>query len=426
MKSLNNFLVKKENTNTIISLGLQVLPILIALIYIPLNLSYLGASLWGVYNLSISMLFMTMYVNFGIGPAVNRIIAQNRSLRFQIKLVHSGLFLNLLLVFIIVPTLLFLNDYIISYSIAESLISSGEKEISNLFFWTSLSSGVYILISYFRNIHEGKQNFLLVSILRALISSLLIVSPLFFSTDEISNAGFLIFIILTLFLLLYFFLFTREYFFFSLKKVSKNIMRILLKDGSLITIHSFVNPVFIFFDRFIIGNILGTVSVGIYTSIYDVVSRMIIVPSSISNAYFPAISNNYKSIKLSSKILFNGLKFNLIVSSIALIILVTYGNWLLENWLGIEVEFKFLIPILSLAYFVKGFNLIFLKYYQAMAKFKYTNLLNYSLAFIYFPLIFLSIKLYNITGAALILLLKNVLEIMINFYYLKIIKLKNW
>ena len=65
--------------NSVISLVFQVIPITIAIIFIPINILHLGLELWGLYSLAITLFFLVMYLNFGIGPSVNRLVSEYRS-----------------------------------------------------------------------------------------------------------------------------------------------------------------------------------------------------------------------------------------------------------------------------------------------------------------------------------------------------------
>ena len=148
--------------NSFISFIFLFFPILSALVFIPLNISHLGLSLWGAYNLSISFFFIVMYFNIGIGPSVNRLIAKyiaKGEAKEELHIVHSGFFINLLITIVLISLILIFQNIIIEYSFKKNISSIELNEIKKLFFWTSISSGIYLLISYFRNVLEGRQLF---------------------------------------------------------------------------------------------------------------------------------------------------------------------------------------------------------------------------------------------------------------------------
>tara|TARA_B100001939_G_C16927849_1_gene612560 strand:- start:1426 stop:2052 length:627 start_codon:yes stop_codon:yes gene_type:complete len=202
------------------------------------------------------------------------------------------------------------------------------------------------------------------------------------------------------------------------KLISVKWVKNIINHGILISLHSFINPVFIYFDRFLIGNKLGVDIVGIYTSFYDVISRTTIVPSSISGGLFPAVAAVSDSIINSKKILIKALIVNLIISLIPLTVIFFFGYELLILWLGKEISFSYnyVIIIISFSYFFQGFNLIFLRYLQGIGILKFSLHLNILLFIIYIPLLFFSINEYGVLGVAITFLIKNILELTFNFY----------
>ena len=413
--------------NSLISFFFLFFPVLSALIFIPQNIDHLGFNLWGAYNLSISLFFIVMYFNIGIGPSVNRLIAlhhEKGEIKEELDIVHSGFFLNLLVTFIIISIVIIFKDIIIDFSLKENISLRELNEIKKLFFWTSISSGIYLLISYFRNVLEGRQLFLFVSVARAIIGSFIIIAPLISNKTNLSESGFYIFLILTGILIAYTFYFLRFYEVPKIKSISIISVKKILNQGILMSLHSFINPVFIYFDRFLIGNKLGVDYVGVYTSFYDVISRSTMVPSSISGGLFPAVAAVSDHIKESKKILFKALKINLIISIIPLILIIIFGYELIVLWLGKEISIRYnnVIIIISISYFLQGFNLISLRFLQGVEIFKFSLYLNILLLAIYIPVLFISISSYGVLGVALTFLIKNTIELLFNFYKIKIIK----
>ena len=413
--------------NSLISFVFLFFPVLSALIFIPLNIDHLGLNLWGAYNLSISFFFIVMYFNIGIGPSVNRLIAihhEKGDIKEELDIVHSGFFLNLLITTIIISLILIFQNIIIDYSFKKSISLIELNEIKKLFFWTSISSGMYLLISYFRNVLEGRQLFLFVSIIRAIIGSFIIVAPLTSNKTNLSESGFYIFLMLTVILMAYTFYFMRFYELPKVKSISIKSVKNILNQGILMSLHSFINPVFIYFDRFLIGNKLGVDFVGVYTSFYDVISRITMVPSSISGGLFPAVAAVSNCTKKSKKILFKALKINLIISLLPLIVIILFGYELLVLWLGKEISIGYnnVIIIISISYFLQGFNLIFLRFLQGIEIFKFSLYLNILLLVIYIPVLFFFINSYGVLGVAITFLIKNIIELFFNFYKLNNIK----
>jgi O-antigen/teichoic acid export membrane protein len=64
----------------------------------------------------------------------------------------------------------------------------------------------------------------------------------------------------------------------------------LLSFGGWLTVSNVVGPVMVYFDRFFIAGTLGAAAVAYYTVPYDVLNRMLILPTAIQGVLFPAFA----------------------------------------------------------------------------------------------------------------------------------------
>lgn len=418
-------LIKAESLirkNSLTSLVFQTFPIMTAIIGIPQNIRHLGVEMWGVYSLSISLFFLVMYFNFGIGPAVNRILAEAIGTGKWSKekaVVQTGFFINLAISFLLCFILLFFADGIINYAIEPSANSVELIEIKKLFNWIALGSGLYLVISFFRNVMEGRQKFFLVSLLRAIVGSFILIAPLLSSKHNISNSGLYVFVLLSICLLVYTLVFVKRYSIPKAKYFDRQTAKLIFSQGLVISLHSFFNPVFIYLDRFIIGNLIGTKVVGIYTSFYDLISRTTIIPSSISSALFPAVSSSLHSPDKTKKITIKTFRLLITFSGPPFLILLFFGPHLVNLWLGNDFVSgnKTVIQFLVVGYFIQGINLVFLRYFQAVKEFRFSLYINIGLAILYAPILAALIYRYGLAGAAILFLFKNIAELMLNIWY---------
>lgn len=410
--------------NSLISLVFQAFPILTAIIGIPLNIRHLGVEMWGVYSLSISLFFLVMYFNFGIGPAVNRILAEAIGLRQWSKekaVVQTGFFINLAISITLCCVLLLFSERIINYAIKPLANDVNFLEVERLFTWIALGSGLYLVISFFRNVMEGRQMFFLVSLLRAIIGSFILIAPLLSSKHNISNSGLYVFVLLSICLLIYMLVFVKRYSIPKTKYFDRQTAKLIFSQGWVISLHSFFNPVFIYLDRYIIGNLIGMKVVGIYTSFYDLISRTTIIPSSISSALFPAVSSSLHSLDKTKKITIKTFRLLIIFSGPPFFVLLFFGPYLVNLWLGNDFVSgnQSVIQLLVVGYFIQGFNLVFLRYFQAVKEFRFSLYMNIGLAILYTPILAVLIYRYGLTGAATVFLFKNIVELMLNAWYFK-------
>ncbi|MEM9363420.1 MAG: oligosaccharide flippase family protein [Bacteroidota bacterium] len=423
MKSLSAGRVFK---NGLISICFQGIPIILALIAIPKNIEHIGDTLWGLYSLTITILFLFMYFNFGINPSVNKKLSEalgkNEKKRISI-LLSNGFFFNLassiLLCFLI-------------YFFAPSLVNLFVQEedtihiAETLFRYAAIAGGISLLISFYRNVYEAKQNFLLVSFLRTILSSTILVAPTigYLMGLDIIKSFNLVLVVYFLVWFIYTIIFLKEYSIPKFKLVEKKVFFELLFFGIWITGHSLLNPIYLFLDRFFISSTIGLDEVAFYTTPYDLVSKMTLVSGSITAAFFPAISywhskGDTENLLKSFKKTFGFLFFSLLAVSIVLTLIAPF---FLEFWINTKYMSKStgVFRILVFGYFVSSLSLVFLRFIYGIGIPKYAFFVNLFMVPFYLLLLVALVNLFGIEGAAWSFLIKSVLDFI--FLYIIIIK----
>lgn len=71
--------------------------------------------------------------------------------------------------------------------------------------------------------------------------------------------------------------------------------RELLRIGGWITVSNVVGPLMVYLDRFLIGAVLGAAAVAYYATPFEVVSRLWIIPGAITAVFFPAFATGFRS-----------------------------------------------------------------------------------------------------------------------------------
>jgi O-antigen/teichoic acid export membrane protein len=70
----------------------------------------------------------------------------------------------------------------------------------------------------------------------------------------------------------------------------RELVRPLLTFGGWLTVSNIVGPVMVYFDRFVIAAVLGSAAIAYYTVPYDVLNRMLVIPTAIQGVLFPAFA----------------------------------------------------------------------------------------------------------------------------------------
>ena len=68
-------------------------------------------------------------------------------------------------------------------------------------------------------------------------------------------------------------------------------VRHLLTYGGWLTVSNVVGPLLVYFDRFLIATMLGSVAIAFYTVPYDTLNRLLILPTAIQGVLFPAFAS---------------------------------------------------------------------------------------------------------------------------------------
>lgn len=403
----------------------QVIPIVAALIFIPKNIEKLGVDSWGVYTLATTTIFLIMYFNLGLGPAVNKSLSfyseENQDNRSTI--LQTGLFVNLLSSIIIALILYLFNEAILNLlsdnNLSKEVISSNRK----LFNYAALASGLYLNVSYFRNILESSGKFIIVGLMRSTFSTGVLIAPYFFNSANIHLAMVCVNIIIFTQLLIYTLFVTALFGRFDRMFIRFKGFKAVLIDGIRLSVHSLINPIFIFLDRYLIGILVGLTAVGIYTSIYDLISRITIVASAFSTVIFPEIARYAFNYSKRLELIKSSIQWIIIICIIPCIILFFLGEELFAWWLNVSVmEYTMVIKFLTTAYFIQGINLVLIKSFQSSGYINFTIRTSFYLALLYAPTLYICIKNYGVQWAAIILAIKNIIEFLLYASKLSLLK----
>lgn len=76
----------------------------------------------------------------------------------------------------------------------------------------------------------------------------------------------------------------------STMHIRREHIRELFSFGGWITVSSVVGPIMVYFDRFVIGSVLGLTAVAFYTTPFELVVRLWIIPDAVVSTLFPALT----------------------------------------------------------------------------------------------------------------------------------------
>lgn len=115
-----------------------------------------------------------------------------------------------------------------------------------------------------------------------------------------------------------------------------SMLRPLLAFGGWMSVSNVVSPLLVYLDRFMLGAFTGLSAVGYYTAPFDGVIRMLIVPGSLVNALFPAVSGMHATGDTAGikRVFAKAVRNMSVVLAFPAVILLLFGPYLLRFWLG--------------------------------------------------------------------------------------------
>ncbi|EPK8021201.1 oligosaccharide flippase family protein [Providencia rettgeri] len=296
----------------------------------------LGIELFGLYTLCLAIVGYAGIFDAGISRAVVREIAIYRNnYEEKNRIISNSLFLLSLLSIIGAGALVFFSTSIVTILNVNGLYTSQVKSAIHLI---SIALPIFLLTQVMMAILEGQEKFKLFNFIRTISSSCISFFPAIFVYLSSSNSlifaiiGLLIARIMAL-ILSFYFCFHKEHVKFRLPCI-KIIIR-LIKFGGWITITNIISPIMTYFDRFILSHNMGAQNVAFYTAPSEGISRISIIPSALSRAIFPKLSNA-KNKKERLEYEKTGLLLMFIISSPIFILGFLFSKDILEAWMGTE------------------------------------------------------------------------------------------
>lgn len=347
--SNSTYTSKKVLNKAIFNIGFQIIPIAAALILTPFLIETMGKDFWAKYSTGVSLIFLSNYFSFGIGPTLNRRVSQiiglkkHNRIKDELKECVSFSYLLGVIFFILLQIVLILSYQSQGFSILKSFSDY-------TFYFTILCVFFlsFVIIPY-KSLLESFSDFYFLAIARALTASMLFIIPfLYILLSEVFLTGIAI-TLLVIYLTIYLIYFLRvksfqeELSFTMDPPIGMDVVRNLfkfeigfLKETYWFSLFFITSAAVLFFDRFYYPIFFDTQVISDQVTLLDLFNRVAIVTGTISLVYFSAISVWYQEKKI------NKIKINLRIQLIGVsglflgIILFSYFflNDILSWWLG--------------------------------------------------------------------------------------------
>jgi len=325
--------------NTLWNIFSSIAPLTVAVFIIPFLVRRLGVERFGILSIAWVMIGYFSLFDLGLGRAITRLVAEKRGSGNEEDIpavVWTGLLLMLVLgitgaVVIILFAPWFCGRVL---NIPVTLL----KETTQVFIIIGFAIPFVIVSTGLRGFIEAYQRFDLSMMVSTPLGIVTFVGPAF----ALLFTNHLGIVVGTLFIgrLMAVAVYLKICFSLSPKlrypiAPNRALARQMLGYGGWITVSNIVGPLMVYLDRFFIGAMLSLAAVAYYTTPYDIVTKLLLIPTALTGVLFPAFSAAAGPDKgYTMRILERGVKYVCLIMLPASLVIMSFASEGLLFWLG--------------------------------------------------------------------------------------------
>lgn len=404
--------------------------ILVALLYTPIMIRLLGQSEYGLYAMIGSLIAYFSVLDLGLGNAIVRYTSRNRAVGDkQIEAKLNGMFLILYLIIGILTILIGAIIYFYIDDIFTNGLSTSElRKAKIMVIIITINFAFSFPLAIFGSIIQAYERFVifkLVEIVRILAVPIITLPFLYLGFGSVAmvvivsvvNIGSL------LFNLYYCFKYIKIKFHFG--KIDLTLLKEILGYSFFVFLGVIVDQIYWNTDQFILGALVGTVSVAIYAIAMQFINMYKRFSTSISGLFLPRASIMVARKSSNEEITNEMIKYGRIQYTIMAYILtgfILFGRPFINFWAGTNYDTAYIITLIIMIPFtiplIQNFGISIL-YAKNLQKFRSLVLILISILniIITIPLVQKYSGIGAAIGTAISLTLGN--TVIMNVYYHK-------
>lgn len=407
--------------NTFINLIGQGLPLLVAVVAIPIIVRGMGMDRFGL--LSLVWVFMGSFAIFdlGLGRATTKFVAEalcSGNHEEVPLIVWTAVTVQAILGVVGGVVLLGITTYLVVnvLNIPIYLIT----EAKNIFYLIAVFVPVVLITGSFSGVLEAAQRFDYVNIVRISSSTLSYILPIVGLLLGFGLPGIVALIMSAKFVCLVALIALNFRILPGLKKYSVSLSHFprLFSFGGWVMISNILGPIIYYLDRFIIGSFLTMAAVTYYTVPFEMTSRIAIISGSLAMTLFPAFSALGSTRREELQRLYvRSIKYILLITGPIILILLVFADSILRIWIGEDFAHQstLVFQLLLVGYLVALIHPVSGGLIQGLGR---PDIIP-KLYLAYFPfniaLVWLFVHTMGIIGAALFFVLRAMIETVIYF-----------
>lgn len=323
----------------------QAVPLGAAIVAIPFLVKGLGTDRFGILTLAWVVIGYFSLFDFGMGRALTKLVSQELAAGRDegVPKLVWGAFLSMGVLSIVATLVMMIaSPWLVQHALKIPLALRDETR--GAFDVLALCIPVVIFTTGLRGILEAHMQFALTNTIRVPLGLFMFIGPM--GVMPFTHSLVVIVAVLAVARLaaaiVHWFLCLRIM--PSLRHVhwpSWSDIRPLVNLGGWMTLTNVVSPLMVSVDRFIISALISVAAVAYYTTPYEAVTKLLVVPVAISGVLFPAFSATHERDPNATARLFErGTKFVLCCLFPVSLIVATFAHALMHLWLGPEFADK--------------------------------------------------------------------------------------
>lgn len=316
-------------------------PLLVAIVAIPILIQEMGLERFGVLTIAWMVVGYFSLFDLGLGRALTKLVSEKLgngidddvpALIWTAMLLMGALGL-LGMLFVMAGSAWLVGDIL---SIPPEL----QSETLVAFYLLAASIPIVISSTGLRGVLEAYQRFDIVNAVRIPLGIFTFLGPVLvlpFSNSLIPVVGVLVVARLISWCA---YVVSCRYIQPNLRRsvnIDRAMIRPLISFGSWMTVSNIVSPIMVYMDRFLIGSVISMAAVSYYATPYEVVTKLLIVPSALMGVMFPAFAAVYEHNK-PRVVYFYGRTVSYVFLALypAVLIIVTFSYEGISLWLGVD------------------------------------------------------------------------------------------
>jgi O-antigen/teichoic acid export membrane protein len=411
--------------NTIWNLIGTGLPLVMGVFTIPYLVRHLGVEAFGILTLVWTLIGYFSLFDFGLGRALTQQVASSLAHRDQASIsaiVKSG-FLFTLMTGLVGGLVLAAVAHPLAYTIlkvAETL----QHDTTICLLLAAFGIPLTTLTTGVRGVLEAYEDFKSINVLRIVLGVANFGLPalsIFLGYTSLAAIVATLIAARVVVLLLHFQLLPSKLGNHGLTgQISFARIKTLLSFGAWMTVSNIISPLMVTADRFIVAAILGAGMVAYYTVPFEMLIRLLILPGALTAALFPRLTALIRVDKAMATILYKkSLKMIGMVMLPCCLVVAALSYWGLFVWLGVEFAEKgwMIVVILSIGIFFNAIAHVPFAAVQAAGNSKKTAQFHLIEFVIYLPLLFVTLHLFGLLGAAIAWTMRVSIDAVLLLFY---------